>query len=286
MPLIHLLVNLLIIGIAVLGGLLLPRNRPGLWIGVGASFIAGAVFACLSVRPDLFAALVPTPHAVFYSNLYPAAVALFVPCAIRLSRQRSQSLRIAVLCVPLAAAAVWNYGWFFRSPADARPTNQVDSDGICRQTSLDTCSAAAGVTFLRMHGIEANESDVAQLALTKRNLGTRPLGLYRAMQLLGATHAVEMRICRASADSLVSGKTPAIITVGLPRKIRSPEEAELAKRYQWTPGVMHTVVLLGLSPDEAGRVAIAEPDFGLEYWPLEHLRTLHQGFAIVANNKG
>jgi len=55
---------------------------------------------------------------------------------------------------------------------------------VCLQTSSDTCSAAAAVTFLGMYGIKTTEAEVARLALTKQGKGTDRLGLYRALKIL------------------------------------------------------------------------------------------------------
>ncbi|MEZ6193047.1 MAG: hypothetical protein R3C45_17380 [Phycisphaerales bacterium] len=46
-------------------------------------------------------------------------------------------------------------------------------------------------------------------------------------------------------------------------------------------GVYHDVVFMGSDPDDPDRVLIADPDMGLESWPVEHMRYLFRGVAVM-----
>lgn len=81
--------------------------------------------------------------------------------------------------------------WFsimpFLSPAliEGRLANlktQVDSNGICYQTTDYTCAPAAAVTALRKLGLSAREGDLAILSHTSPVTGTLPTCLRTALQ--------------------------------------------------------------------------------------------------------
>src|SRR5690606_2127834 len=127
--------------------------------------------------------LVPGANAIIFANLFPFAAALAAPAAVRLGRTKAQKIRIAVLMVGLLAASFsGTYQMLVGVPAVAGATEYFP-DGTCRQSSIDTCSAAAGVTLLKQHDVAATEAEMARLGFTKEGRGTHPLGLYRALKI-------------------------------------------------------------------------------------------------------
>jgi hypothetical protein len=162
------------------------------------------------------------------------------------------------------------------------------------QSGNDTCSAAAIVTVLGRFGIQTTEAEAARLAVTREGRGTRPLGVLRAVHMLTRNQRnparygnsdgrgdLRVRLRRIDLSDLLALDTPAILTVGVPESPESPEEIELVTLYNWSPGVVHDVVYLGLCADDPGRVWIGEPQFGLERWPVETLGLLYRGFAVT-----
>lgn len=156
------------------------------------------------------------------------------------------------------------------------------SEGICLQTTKQTCSAASAATLLRLHGIEATEQEMADLCLTR--LGTNWMGLYRGLKKKTAGTDWDVEVFTGSADELRSLGCPAILSVGLSRSSQSDPlyQTELG----WTPGVRHSVVLLKFVTD---LVEIGEPTpgAGRERWINSDLQELYlgQGMRLVRRAK-
>lgn len=146
------------------------------------------------------------------------------------------------------------------------------SDGVCLQTTKQTCSAAAAATLLRLHGIAATEQEMAELCLTRR--GTSWMGLYRGLKKKTAGTPWDVEVFTGTSDDLFSLKSPAILSVGLPQHVS--DEMFYQTELGWTPGVRHSVVLLGFVTD---LVEIGEPtpDAGRERWTQSDLRELYRG---------
>lgn len=156
------------------------------------------------------------------------------------------------------------------------------SEGVCLQTTKQTCSAASAATLLKMHGIEATEQEMAELCLTRR--GTNWMGLYRGLKKKTAETEWDVEVFTGSANELRGLGAPAILSVGL----SNPAQADplYQTEFGWTPGVRHSVVLLGFVTD---LVEIGEPtpDAGRERWTHSDLQELYlgQGMRLVRRAK-
>ena len=82
----------------------------------------------------------------------------------------------------------------------------------------------------------------------------------------------------ARSEQLLEMKSPAIVNVGLLHQPKDEFETDLVQKYQWEPGVVHSVVLLGMEGD---KVKIADPDFGIELWDVKGFHVLYNDTAIV-----
>lgn len=284
MPLVPLCINLLVIAISAGLGYALRKNRRARIAALAAALAIGALAYFAPSRPDISLRLFPFASSIFFSNLYPLAAAIaFIP-TVQFGKTKFHKIRIAVLMTCLFAVSLLPFAYFWKSPAYTEALN-IDANGICRQTSTDTCAAAAVVTLLSRYDIETTEAEVVRLALTKKDIGTRTLGQYRAMKLLTRNRPdLKVRVAKLTPDELIALNRPAIITVGLQKRFmskqRSKEEEDLENLYQWRPGVMHDVVFLGPMPDDPTRVQIGEPDFGLEKWWRYQLDILFTGYTI------
>lgn len=165
---------------------------------------------------------------------------------------------------------------------EAPQCGNVWSDGICLQTTKQTCSAASAATLLKLHGIDATEQEMADLCLTRR--GTNWMGLYRGLKKKTAGTEWDVEVFASSAEELHSLNSPAILSVGLSSEARPDRfyQAELG----WRPGMRHSVVLLGFVTD---LVEIGEPtpDVGRERWTNRDLQELYlgQGMRLVRRAK-
>jgi hypothetical protein len=149
----------------------------------------------------------------------------------------------------------------------------VWTDGVSRQSTDATCSAAAAATLLRAHDIPATEREMAELCLTRRQ-GTNWQGLYRGLKLktAGTPWDVEVFHCNLrELQATLSG--PAILTVQL-----GPNQTD--QRYiddfGWIPGLSHSAVLFRFSPDGL-LVEMGDPSVGREEWSTDDLRILWTG---------
>lgn len=278
MPIPFILFNAILILLFGAAGVWLGRRRKTAWIGLALAAVTVFLGIGILIRSDIAVRLLPYSNLIFLSNLHPFAVALFIPCAFAFARTRMQRVRIAVLCAVLFAFTLRGYAYHFQ-PLATSYEQTVDKDGVCRQSSADTCSAAALVTFFRRYGIETTEAETIQLARTRRNYGTIHLGLYRALcHKTRGRPELSPRLRKLTVDQLMERNRPAVITVGLPRDL-TPQASEFGLKYNWQPGILHDVVFLGKDPDRPDHVLIGEPDYGLESWPVDALRFLHYGYA-------
>ena len=160
-------------------------------------------------------------------------------------------------------------------------SDRWDNTGVCRQTNSFTCTPAAAATLLGLHGIAAEESEMAELCLTNME-GTTWQGLYRGLALKTAERDFEIEVYECEYDEIRQHfRGPAVISVGLEADIEYPKI--YTEQWGWKPGVRHSVVLLEFLSDD--RVLVADPSIGLEYWSMCDLRTLWRGRAITLHRK-
>lgn len=283
MPLIHLLLNLAIIALLGLISAALclrfPRARvPMILCGV----MLGVAGYGLSRRPDWQITLMPFADMMFYTNWLPYAVALLTPAATGCVARPFAKARVAALCGALMICAGQPWLDFWREPAAALDTAEFDSRNVCRQSGPDTCGAATVVTLLHRHGVAANEAEIARLAYCKRGRGSDFPGQYRALKRrLAERPDKTVRLSRPSARELALRREWSIVAVGLSEAPRNGFERMLCDQCSWTPGVMHSVVLMGPHNGDPERVRIGDPDFGVEVWSIRAFETLYQGYALT-----
>ena len=243
------------------------------------SVLALAVAACVVVvafttvlRDSLLTPrLIPVSAVIVYGHwLLPAVCFL---AGLAWGSGTGRAVRKGVLIAPFLLLCVYqSYGWVVSDPP---PTDDRWKDGVCWQTSSASCSAAAAATLLRAHGIDATESEMAQLCLT-RSGGTPMHGLYRGLKLKTAGTAWRVEPFRADVDSLRKEARPVILSVRLDNGEGVDPRYEQA--WGWTPGVSHTVVLFGFRPDQ--KVEVGDPSVGREHWRVQDVDVLWHGDAI------
>ena len=151
-------------------------------------------------------------------------------------------------------------------------SNHWDNDGICRQTSERSCSAACAATILNMHGISATEQEMAELCLTR--FGTTWQGIYRGLKLKTSGTPLDVQVFGGSIDELrPMTPGPLIVAAGL---VHGAEVAPIYhEQWGWQPGELHTVLILDFVDNN--RVEMADPDVGREQWTVNDLRILYRG---------
>jgi hypothetical protein len=258
------------------------RKRPALRgvIGLGALLLLLAGLT-LERRTDIAWRLIPYtgPNLVFLCNVALEAVTLLFALLWSAAARREERLRAGLLFVPLLAVALWSYAWYFE-PLPPGIDGRLDRWGFCRQTTGDSCSAAAAVMLLARYGILTTEPEMAAACLTRAGKGTSPLGLYRGLALKAGPHGLQPRLIQVGgAERLRDLRQPAILNVGL--KADTPyETANRLQSYGWSADLRHTVLVWGTAQGGA-QIDVADPSYGMEQWPADDLKYLWDGTALI-----
>lgn len=222
------------------------------------------------------------PDLVFFTNLSLEGAAVLLVGLWRQASDTGSRGRAGLLTPVMLGAALWSYGWYF-APVPAGLSGTVDRTGYCRQSTDDSCSAAAATMVLHAHGIPATEAEMAALCLTRAGHGTTPLGLFRGLALKARASGLRPELVRANtAAGLHALAGPGVVSIGL--DARTPAAmAERLQEYGWQRGVRHAVVVMGA--DAGGNwIDVADPSYGRERWPTRdprELRYLWDGLALV-----
>jgi hypothetical protein len=236
----------------------------------------GVVVALLMVcylrfiwKSSVLAEYLPYSAIVVLSNWFPLAAAFLA--GITWTHGYGSKLRRVLFGGILFATSCWSVV----SPLIGEPPiceNIWDEHSVCRQTSRYTCTPAAAAMLLTWHGIQAEESEMAELCLTRK--GTTWQGLFRGLTIKTRGEPYRVRVVECSWDELENKLTgPAILSVGIDPSKPYPEI--YTKHWGWMPGVRHSVMLRDIIPD--GRLSIADPAVGAEYWSEFDLKTLFRG---------
>jgi len=129
---------------------------------------------------------------------------------------RSQVVAVILICL-LGLGGFTSAEAYFLAPIYDDLVDNLQPNGVFRQTSSSSCAPAALATVLRMWGIDATETSVARLAGTSR-LGTSMPQLIVAARALGV-NAVELR---STWEQIQQINRPGVLAVWLfdgPRKL-------------------------------------------------------------------
>ena len=251
----------------------IARSVGPLVLSAFALLACGAIVAFASVLRDdlLMARLLPFSSLPVLGNWLLPSVCFLAGLAWRAMPGRAA--RKLTLLVPLVLLCVYqSYG---RLLIEVPPLEERWKDGVCRQTSAASCSAAAAATLLRAHGIDATEAEMARLCLTRPG-GTSTHGLYRGLKLKTAGTGWNVQPFRGDLASLYNEPRPVILSVRLDPAPGVDPRYE--RNWGWTPGVAHTVVLVGFRPD--GKTEVGDPSVGREHWRVRDLEVLWKGEGV------
>lgn len=255
---------------ALLGwlGLHLGRRLPrrlaqGSIAVVLAGVVAYSIFLLDSLR---MAQWLPIANVIVYGNMLVPLCALLIALAwYRLPGPTWQRL---VLLVPLGLLAMERSYWpLFEPLPPLRPSER--SNGIHRQTSMSSCSAAASASLLEHIGIHTDEREMAELCRTSVD-GTSTLGIYRGLKIKTRGTAYDVAIYRGPAAGLRARGAEAwcVFNIGVVG----------ALPYPLMPGPRHSLALLGFYPD--GVADIADPFVARQRWKPADLDAEWPGWAI------
>jgi hypothetical protein len=180
-----------------------------------AAFALANHIPALAFRPPI--SWLFTGHRRFAVFGFIVAMVLTTPLS-RLPRKRDRFMVAPLALVAVLCTSVWP----FLAPAFnrgylSRLQTQVDSDGVCRQSTDYTCGPAAAVTALRRLGLPAEEGQIALWAHTSSAIGTPPDVLAQELQAHSARDGLtaECRAFRNLADLRAAGLTLAPVKFSL-----------------------------------------------------------------------
>jgi hypothetical protein len=220
-------------------------------------------------KSSILAEYLPFSSIVVLSNWFPLAAAFLA--GITWTHGYGTKLRRVLFGGVLFATSCWSVA----SPILGQPPvceNEWDEDGVCRQTSYFTCTPASAAMLLDWYGIPAEESEMAELCLTRE--GTTWQGLFRGLLIKTRDRPFRVRVVECEWDELskqING--PAILSVGIDPS--QPYPRIYTEEWGWQAGVRHSVMLRWITPQ--GDLAIADPSVGAEVWSVEDLKTLYRG---------
>ena len=260
------------------------------WIAIAAVALI-ALSTVLRGRPELEASLFG-PNYLFVANWHASLAPLLCSMAIARASSSRQRVVTSVLAGAAIGCMVYVEPLLLRRPVQLRGS-RMDRHGVWIQSSDASCGPAAAATFASALGVSTSETEMTDLCLARRPIGVTPLGLYRGIRTKLKGTAWRCRMANLSFAEFVSGLSEvgdeaiasrahiSELTDGRPilffARLGENDSSDL--RSSWNLGTRHIAVLLGV--DQTGRAVVADPAFGVETWPMDHLEVLFDGLTVI-----
>ena len=173
------------------------RHRKKLLIGALLAFIPIIAKITFSVFPLFEARIMPVKfYPVIQREFWLPFSVLFFALVSHLAPPKNRRAVLIIMGV-LFTIVVQQTFWHLGRPDIYEYKGKI-VDGVCRQTSPETCGAASMVTLLNTMGIRATEGEMAQLSVTAPCKGLTPhqaaYGLKRKLEQLGRSEQVSLRV--------------------------------------------------------------------------------------------
>lgn len=144
-----------------------------------------------------------------------------------------------------------------------------------QQTTPYTCSAACAASLLRLHNIQATESELARLSLTRT--GTHWMGLYRGLNVKTHNTGWRVRVEEFEPSQLNALPcTPCILALQVDTS-QFPEGVD----HGFKDNYGHSVLYLGRTGSDCIAVFDPSPDFGLELWDRKMIQCISGGVMLT-----
>jgi hypothetical protein len=270
------------VGVGIVTAILAPKKRQPQMLWIALATFGMFAFLLYAAGRLYWARWIPNSAVIVWSNWTPLLAAVAAGVCWQLEetpRWRRLGMTLALSAIALAAV-----GWPFLNIA-IRPQpdgGDVFNGPVAMQTSWATCSPAAAATFLNAGGVAISEADMIPRCLSDAS-GTPTLGLYRGVKLVARENSRDVAVTSFTLSQLMRSNDnwPVLLMVKLP--ISGVDDPRYAGQWGWIPGMGHSVVALGKSPD--GRILIADPSKGMEAWSEKDLQVLWHGDGISFVNE-
>jgi hypothetical protein len=195
----------------------------GWYLGRGRRRIALAAFALaaalvtkgiLNWRPDWEFALFPQPDYLYMQSWlgYPIGL-LAMGLGVGLLERYRDRRALAALAVFVFLISIWSERWML-TPAACASNRCADADHHVIQSTNWSCAAAACVTLLSYHGVDATEGEMIRLCRSQPVSGTSLFRICRGLRLKLGEH-FDIRIVNGEPAALRNLGLPAIVTSNL-----------------------------------------------------------------------
>jgi hypothetical protein len=239
-------------------------HRKKLIIGAIVALIPIIVKMIFAFFPFLEARIMPIKiYPVIQREFWLPFTVLFFAFASHLvppRNRRAVLIIVGALVVIVAQQTFWHLG-----KPDIYDYKGKIVDGVCHQTSPETCGAAAMVTLLNTIGIQTTEGEMARLSMTAPRTGLSPhqaaYGLKRKFGQLGRPGHVEVRVPKLK------------------------DLADLPKPFlagiRFSPWTNHMICVLETAQDA---LVVGDPiSFGRRNWSWEYFEKKWTGIVIVSH---
>jgi len=261
MPWFYLMINGAVLGGAIFLGW---RSRHlNVWRFAACLAAAAAVVALrtlLHAHPEYEQYLLGLSDDYVYFAAWEAPVVALMATGLAMRLRSSQPRRLVFLSlVLLAPLFLWD-SFFVCVQPDYAMAAQIDSDGVCRQATDYSCGPAAGVTLLRLLGVELSEGEMAKLSLLRPQKGVTVLELCRGLNIALRPTGRRVAVRKVAPGRADCVPTPFLAEIGRPG---SPD---------------HCVVVLAVLAD---CVIVADPARGQAVIDKERFIAEWTGIAIL-----
>ncbi|MEQ9407612.1 MAG: hypothetical protein RIK87_07780 [Fuerstiella sp.] len=216
--------------------------------------------------------ILPTPSLIILSNWLPIWAAFVV--GIYLTYRGIPTARRYLLASLAVSLCVYSTVAPLTGRRPVCDESVADNAALQFQSTPYTCSSACAASVLRLHGIQATESEMAELCLTRQ--GTHWMGLYRGMKLKTAGTPWDVAVESIDINHLLKTKpTPCVLSVNVDTSLFARDID-----HGFHSGFGHSVVYLGNTNDRLLTVFDPSPDFGVEDWGDRLLRCIDGGVVV------
>jgi predicted double-glycine peptidase len=171
--------------------------RKKLLIGAALSLIPIMAKMTFSIFPLLEARIMPIDvYAAIQKEFWLPFAVLFFAFASHLVPSRYRRV-VLIMVVVLVLVVAQQSSWHLRK-LDIYDYKGTIVEGVCRQTSYETCGAASMVTLLNSIGVSTTEGEMAMLSMTAPSIGLSPhqaaYGLRRKLGPLGRSEHIAIKV--------------------------------------------------------------------------------------------
>jgi hypothetical protein len=239
-------------------------HRKKMIVGAVLTLVPIMVKMLFSFFPLLEARIMPVKiYPVIQREFWFPFAVLFFAFASHLVQPRSRRAVLIIVGV-LVAVVIQQTSWHLSKP-DIYDYKGPMADGVCHQTSPETCGAASAVTMLNTMGIQATEGEMARLSMMAPRKGLTPHQ---------AAYALKMKLGQLGRPEQVAVRAPRLKDL---YDLPGPFLAGI----RFSSLENHMICVLETTRDA---LVVGDPiSFGRKNWSWEYFEKKWSGIIIVTH---